>query len=182
VILSAQTIRELCTPEAALWAKSLIDSNPPLINPFKEPHLIHGLSRGLSPCGYDISIDQDLTIYPVSLRYLTLSAIGFHRPSFCLASSYERFDLPHDICFRIMDKSTWIRRGLTVHNTVAEPGWRGYITLELCNQGTEVIELQKGMPIAQVVFERLDAPTIMPYAGKYQDQRHGPQPALYENP
>jgi len=34
--------------------------------------------------------------------------------------------------------------------------------------------IEKGMAIAQIVFQRLDFPTDQPYEGKYQDQRRGP--------
>jgi deoxycytidine triphosphate deaminase len=38
------------------------------------------------------------------------------------------------------------------------------------------------MPIAQAVFHPLDEPTDQPYeSGKYQDQKRGPQAALYED-
>ena len=31
----------------------------------------------------------------------------------------------------VHDKSTWARRGLVVQNTVIEPGWHGYLTIEV---------------------------------------------------
>ena len=78
--------------------------------------------------------------------------------------------------------TTWgeARLGLSVFNTVIEPGWRGYLTLELKNQGDRVLHIDCGDPIAQILFERLDVPTENPYSGKYQDQDAGPQPARFE--
>ena len=152
MILSAQSIRGRC--------------HAGLILPFHERGVSPGgMSFGLSACGYDIRICTTIQIRP---------------GGFVLAASLERFVIPDDLCMRIVDKSTWARRGLFVQNTVAEPGWRGYLTLELTNNSVERISLVKGEPIAQVQFEILDYPTTQPYAGKYQNQEFGPQPARRE--
>ncbi len=67
-----------------------------------------------------------------------------------------------------------------VHNTVIEPGWKGYLTLELVNHSETVMHLLAGDPIAQVIFFALNAPTDAPYNGKYQDQPNRPMGAIYE--
>jgi len=162
MILPAQTIRSLCVP---------VDD--PLIEPFKERYTFAGVTGGLSPAGYDICLDQDITLYPVTLWNLFC-----RRKSFTLASSFERFNVPADLIFTVMDKSSWARRGLTVQNTVAEPGWSGFLTLELCNHGDTVLKLKRCTPIAQVQFRRLEAPTDQPYDGRYNKQKQGPQPAI----
>jgi dCTP deaminase len=95
--------------------------------------------------------------------------------SFCLAASRERFIMPGDVLGVVHDKSTLARRGLSVFNTVIEPGWKGYLTLELIHHGPLRLTLMNGQPIAQVVFHLLDQPTDAPYAGKYQDQAAGAQ-------
>lgn len=149
------------------------------------PRTLHpqsGCSYGLSAAGYDIRLDQDIVLRP---------------GEFCLASTIERFTMPNNVLGRVCDKSTWIRRGLCVFNTVIEPGWRGFLTLELKNVHPErgavsvsiggdnllvvddyidqkTIRLAQGTPIAQVLFEFLDAHTELPYDGKYQDQERGP--------
>lgn len=122
-----------------------------------------GNSYGLSACGYDMQIDQDVTI-PCDGRLV-------------LASTEEHFSLPADVVGIVHDKSSLARAGLCVKNTVAEPGWRGHLTLELTNTGSQPIELKTGDAVAQVIFHRLDAPTVLPYRGKYQDQARGPQSA-----
>lgn len=98
---------------------------------------------------------------------------------FLLVAAQERFNIPNDLVAVVHDKSTFARRGLTVQNTIAEPGWEGFLTLELTNHGPEPIELFAGQGIAQVVFHQLDQPTELPYApdGKYQRQQYGPQGA-----
>lgn len=125
-----------------------------------------GVTYGLGHAGYDIRLAEEHTLVP---------------HGFTLASSLEEFCMPKDVLGIVHDKSTWARRGLSVFNTVIEPGWRGYLTMELANIGGEYIELYKGVGIAQVVFHKLDRPTNNPYDGKYQNQKAGPQEAIFEH-
>lgn len=157
MILSAQSIRE-----RVHWGQPY----PLLIEPFvengEEVFFRKSLSYGLGPAGYDIRIGQ-------------MEREGRLQPGeFRLVSALERIELPPDLLGLIKDKSTLARMGLAVQNTVIEPGWGGFLTLELSNHGPGSIALMPGMPIAQVIFHLLDQPTILPYHGKYQDQ--GPAP------
>lgn len=135
------------------------------VDPFCERGVAEGMSFGLSAAGYDVRIAEDLTLLPGKFR---------------LASTIERFKMPPNLLGIVHDKSTWARRGLACQNTVIEPGWEGYLTLELTNHYVDVLEISKGMPIAQIVFHILDHPTESPYDGKYQHQESGPQPARFE--
>lgn len=132
-----------------------------IITPFNERSVHHGMSYGLSSCGYDIRIAQDI-------------CLGINSNNFILASTIEHFDMPDDLVGRVCDKSTWARRGIAVQNTIIEPGWRGHLTLEISNNTKGIIFINKGMPIAQIMFELLDYPTEQPYKGKYQDQADEP--------
>lgn len=136
------------------------------IIPFNECTKDFGMSYGLSAAGYDIRIAESLSLCS---------------GEFCLASSMEEFNMPNDVLAYVKDKSTWARRGLCVQNTVIEPGWKGFLTLELTNHNKfGAIPIRKGMPIAQIVFHRLDEPTEQPYDGKYQNQPSGAQLPIYE--
>jgi dCTP deaminase len=148
-----------------LSAQSILALGDKLIDPFmyKQHISSSGLSYGLGPCGYDIRVDQALTMCPGDFR---------------LASSIEHFCIPDYLLMRVVDKSSWARQGIAVQNTVGEPGWKGYLTLEITNHSRETITIQQGDPIAQVIFDKLDTPTLMPYRGKYQDQKRGPQPFI----
>lgn len=140
--------------------------SPSLITPFSERtlHKPSGMTYGLSPAGYDVRIEQTILLKP---------------GAFALASTFERFHMPDDLLAFVHDKSTLARKGLAVQNTVIEPSWRGYLTLELTNHSDKPIHITNFSPIAQIVFHRLEAATDQPYRGRYQDQRAGPQPALY---
>ena len=132
------------------------------IVPFEE-RTVHesGMSWGLSHAGYDVRIAEDLTLLP---------------GSFALGSTVEKFQMPSDVLAMVHDKSSWARQGLSLFNTVIEPGWYGYLTLELVNHSNNVLRIKSGQPIAQIVFMRLTEPTESPYSGKYQNQESGPQP------
>ncbi|MFC5509334.1 dCTP deaminase [Bosea massiliensis] len=159
MILPAQTIRALCSPP------SRPGGIPSLIYPFSERAKLYGMTYGLGPAGYDARIDQDFTLWPKQFR---------------LASTMERFCLPRDLTFKVEDKSSLARRGLSLFNTTAEPGWEGFLTLELVNHSWRPIRFKRGMPIAQIVFHRLEAETDAPYMGRYQFQEAGPQAARLE--
>ena len=133
-----------------------------MIWPFVERDVVRGMSFGLSAASYDVRIAESLTIDPGAFR---------------LASTMERFVIPHDMLMVVHDKSSWARRGLSAFNTILDPGWRGYATLELINHGKSSLSILAGDPIAQVVCHLLMEPTTQPYSGKYQDQEAGPQPA-----
>ena len=143
-----------------------------LVKPFYRKTVYNGKTFGLSSAGYDVRID--LT------SGFAGNMLNISRGDFLLASTLERFTMPDDIMAVVHDKSSWARKGLTVQNTVIEPGWRGYLTLELMNHSKEDIVVIHEDPIAQIVFHRLDKPTNIPYNGKYQDQKQGPQEVIYE--
>lgn len=117
---------------------------------------------GEGPCGYDIRIDQDMCLPP---------------NGFMLGSSKEKFRMPSNVVGFVCDKSSWARRGICIQNTIIEPGWRGYLTLELTNRQNFNMTVREGLPIAQVVFHWIEG-IVDAYDGKYQDQPRGPQAPL----
>jgi len=142
MILSAQSISTRC-----------LQRTPPLLTPFAERGVSPGgRSFGLSSASYDVRIDQDVIVPP---------------HGFVLASTVERFHMPHDLIGTVRDKSSWARLGLAVQNTLLDPGWPGYLTLELSNHSAAEIRIARGEPIAQIVFELLDQPTECQTASKF---------------
>jgi len=160
-VLSAQSIRRLCHPE---WdhEEAVRQRGRPMIEPFVERDVVHGKSFGLSACTYDCRIAEDLLIFPGQAR---------------LASTMERFCLPSNICGSVLDKSSYARIFVSAFNTHLDPGWAGYLTVELANLGTNPVHYWRGDPVCQIKFEWLDEPTDLPYTGKYHNQEAGPQAA-----
>jgi dCTP deaminase len=85
--------------------------------------------------------------------------------------------MPLDLAATVRDKSSWARVGLAVQNTYLDPGWSGWLTLEISNNSLDEFIIDAGEPIAQIVFALLDLSTEQPYSGKYQNQERGPQSA-----
>jgi len=138
----------------------------------------HGVSHGLAEAGYDIRIKQTVVF-----------AGGFTEPRvwvdgartsgrFALASTVDEFHMPPYLVGVVHDKSTWARRGLSVRNTVIEPGWNGFLTLELVYDGSGMLEIPAGAGIAQVLFHEVASPAQ--YDGKYQGQEDRPVEARHD--
>ena len=149
-----------------------------IFKPFHERTKERDTTFGIGPAGYDVRLVlgdpmDDSYIHEqdgVIRRMLTPG-------DFILAATEEHFTMPDDVLGIVHDKSSWARRGITVQNTVIEPGWRGFLTLEIKNIGHDHVWLYNGVGIAQVVLHRTDEPVDAPYEGKYQDQEYGPQKA-----
>jgi dCTP deaminase len=134
-----------------------------VIDPFEQPgSRFMGLSYGLGPAGYDVRI------------FLDTPSVDIEPGGFLLAVTVERVEIPDDLLVIVHDKSSWARRGIAVQNTVLEPGWRGYTTLELTNHSKETVQIYDKMPIAQFIFHKLTNPTDLAYKGSYQDQEQRP--------
>jgi dCTP deaminase len=101
-----------------------------------------------------------------------------HPGEFVLGSTRERVRLPDDLVARLEGKSSLGRLGLLIHSTAGyvDPGWDGYLTLELSNVANLPITIYPGMKIGQISFFRLSTPAEVPYGSgqtrsKYQGQR-----------
>lgn len=156
----------------------------------------HGVSHGMSEAGYDIRIKQEIRFFPpqlvrindmeletpakiVRIEPCTQTQNGLvteRRGRFITASAMEKFCMPTSLMAIVHDKSSWARKGLSVFNTVLEPGWRGFLTLELVFHGSEELIIPAGAGIAQVVFHPVS--DAMLYDGRYQDQEDRPVEAI----
>ena len=184
--------------------KSLL-ARIPIREMFLHKRKAHGTSYGLVEAGYDIRINQEVNFIPpdpVRLAELTydgqksytdeyyqvLIREAFHGYTLVdgkktlgrmvLASSVEEFDMPADLVGVVHDKSTWARQGLSVFNTVIEPGWKGFLTLELVFHGNKDVVIPAGAGIAQVIFTSLAHDAY--YEGKYQHQADMPVPSVFD--
>ena len=137
----------------------------------------HGVSYGLGEAGYDIRIKQDVTFYRLfglipMVKIVDGKQVSRHLGKFALASAIEKFNMSPSCVAIVHDKSTWARRALSVFNTVIEPGWKGYLTLELVYHGRNKLHIPAGAGIAQVLFHLVQEPTT--YTGKYNNQENKP--------
>jgi dCTP deaminase len=108
-----------------------------------------------------------------------------HPGEFVLGATLERIRLPDDLVARLEGKSSLGRLGLLIHSTAGyvDPGWDGYLTLELSNVANLPVTIYPGMKIGQISFFRLTSRAEAPYGSegtgsKYQGQR-GPTPSRF---
>jgi len=158
------------------------------VTPFvKELKTDEKISYGLGSFGYDIRIDDEFRIF-TDVHSTEINPKEFNEDafvkvkkdsclippnSFCLGKSLEKFDMPDDLFGLVVGKSTYARCGIIVNMTPIEPGWKGYLTIEISNTTPLPARIYAGEGIAQVVFFRGERPTTT-YGdrnGKYQDQK-----------
>lgn len=169
----------------------------PIKNMETEKKREHGVSYGLAEAGYDIRIAEEVYFSGSGANCISkietfvddsvdfdleqadghIDGIGFSG-NFTIASAIEEFQMPDKLVGLVKDKSTWARRGLSVFNTVIEPGWKGFLTLELVYHGFDELIIPKGAGIAQVLFE--ESLNSGQYEGKYQNQEAGAQESRFE--
>jgi dCTP deaminase len=132
-----------------------------------------------------IDVKQPMDDLTESVEVLDGEAFILHPGEFVLGSTRERVALPEDLVARLEGKSSLGRLGLLIHSTAGyvDPGWDGYLTLELSNVANLPITIYPGMKIGQISFFRLSTPADNPYGSsaagsKYQGQR-GPTPSRF---
>ncbi len=106
-----------------------------------------------------------------------------HPGEFVLGATLERVRLGTDVVARLEGKSSLGRLGLLIHSTAGfvDPGFDGYLTLELSNVANLPIAIYPGMKIGQISFYQMTTDADHPYGSreagsKYQGQR-GPTPS-----
>lgn len=165
-----------------------------MITPFlPEKTVINGKSAGLSACSYDIRTARKIELGPhpgeiVSKALLAatnlfdgpavltdlVAALRAAPPCRTLGVSLERFVIPKNVSGYVCDKSTYARLHVTAFNTLFDPGFEGFATLEIVNLGSKPVTIEAGDPICQLVFHWLDQETDRPYKGKFQGQEQTP--------
>jgi dCTP deaminase len=157
------------------------------IDPFEE--------RSLQPSSVDLHVDRTFrTFHNARYPYIDVkkempglteltevegdTPFILHPGEFVLGSTLERIRLPDDLVARLEGKSSLGRLGLLIHSTAGyvDPGWDGYLTLELSNVANLPITIYPGMKIGQISFFRLTSAADRPYGSsergsKYQGQR-----------
>jgi len=126
------------------------------------------------------AVQEDLTTEVVVPQD---EAFILHPGEFVLGATLERVRLGTDIVARLEGKSSLGRLGLLIHSTAGfvDPGFDGYLTLELSNVANLPIAIYPGMRIGQISFYQMTTDADHPYGtneagSKYQGQR-GPTPS-----
>lgn len=178
-----------------LKADTWIQEQKDLIVPFFSAHEKGVISFGLTSYGYDIrcteefkvcSSQESLYVDPKNISPLVFNQdlvvhdsdrgryVIMPPKSFALTRSYEYLRIPRNVHCIVMGKSTYARCGLFLNTTPLEPGWRGYITLEVYNSLPIPVWVYVEEGIGQIMFIEGDTPPNISYEdkkGKYQDQQ-----------
>lgn len=68
----------------------------------------------------------------------------------------ESLNMRKDLCCRVIEKNSLMRKGLKVDGPMYQPGHKTNVFLRVKNISNHDIVLNKGMAIAQLVFLKLD--------------------------
>ncbi len=159
-----------------------------MIDSFAEAQVKDGVSFGLSSYGYDIRISDEFKIF-TNINTTVVDPKDFDPHafvdfkgkeciippnSFALGRSVEYFRIPRNVMTLCVGKSTYARCGIITNVTPFEPGWEGFVTLEISNTTPLPAKIYANEGIAQVLFFESDEECLTSYAdrkGKYQNQQ-----------
>jgi len=130
------------------------------------------IEKNLTPNGYDLTISEiqvgqdgepqregDVIIPP---------------GKWFAVSTKEYIKCGPEITTQLWIRTTWARRGIISSFGKVDAGFEGTLTLSAHNSSEKEVVIPIGDRFAQIVFERLDAPSKEVYAkrsGNYQGQR-----------
>ncbi len=185
MILNDQQITELCL-------------NQHMIDPFVPSKVRVNdrgqavLSYGLSSFGYDIRLSSadiqqlipcgNVKLNPKHFKDHFVQKLHMSKDStygqyvvlppqgYMLGVSVEHFKMPPDVIGICTGKSSYARAGIIINVTPLEPGWCGYLTLEVANQTDSPVMVFLDEGIAQINFFKGDMPRNTYGSGKYQEQ------------
>ena len=167
-----------------------------MIEPFEDNQVRDGvISYGVSSYGYDMRVADEFKVFtnvfsavvdpknfsPESFVDVKANTCVIPPNSFALARSIEYFRIPRNVLTITLGKSTYARCGIITNITPFEPGWEGYVTLEISNTTPLPARIYANEGIAQVIFFEADEECEISYAdkkGKYQKQTGVTPPRL----
>jgi len=174
--------------KADRWIKKMALEQS-MISPFEEKQVRQGvISFGLSSYGYDVRIADEFKIFtnvfsavvdpknfdPKSFVDFKGEVCIIPPNSFILGRTVEYMRIPRQVMTVCVGKSTYARCGQVVNVTPLEPGWEGYVTLEISNTTPLPAKIYANEGIAQILFFESDEQCMVSYAdkkGKYQAQQ-----------
>jgi len=120
--------------------KNLVETTNIITN-FKE--------ENLSSISYDVTINEFVDT-DNNISYI------LNPNSFLYIKTNESLNMPYDLCCKVIEKNSLMRKGLKVDGPLYQPGHQTDIFLRVQNISNEQITLEKDMKIAQLIFIKLD--------------------------
>lgn len=171
------------------WIKKMVKEKK-MIEPFEPSTVRNGVvSYGLSSFGYDLRVADEFKIFtnihsavvdPKQFdedSFVNVSGKGYvliPPNSFALARSQEYLRIPDTVIGLCIGKSTYARCGIIVNVTPLQPGWDGYLVIEISNTTPLPAKIYANEGIAEILFfESNDLPekTYKQLSGKYSNQK-----------
>jgi len=104
------------------------------------------------------------------------SSITLKPGEMILGRTHERFSIPEGYAGKIITRSSYSRLGIETActNDFINPGWRGYVPLEIINNSMNAIVFYPLVPVCQIIL----TPLTSPPEGRYGDKEFG---SKYQN-
>lgn len=134
------------------------------IDPFRE--------KNLTPNGYDLSIRE--VYFKAPEGKVTIGSAYLEPGQWCLVSTEEYLEIPHDLCATLWMRSSFIRKGLLPGFGLVDAGFKGTLTFSVTNVGPVKVALPIGERICQISYNKLQSTPQQLYgdrSGTYQGQR-----------
>jgi dCTP deaminase len=110
----------------------------------------------LNPAGYDLRCSETVVLKPRQYE---------------LVATLETVELGLSVAAFLHIRSSLAREGVIGSFAVVDPGFRGQLTLNLCNVSEKEVTLREGERIVQIVFHSLGSVARKGYSGSYQNSR-----------
>jgi dCTP deaminase len=110
----------------------------------------------LNPAGYDLRCSQNVVLKPRQYE---------------LVATLETVELGLSVAAFMHIRSSLAREGIIGSFAVVDPGFRGQLTLNLCNVSEKEVTLKEGERIVQIVFHSLGSAAQKGYDGSYQNSK-----------
>ena len=128
--------------------------------------------KNLTPNGYDLTIAEIKVGQDGNTQ--TSGYVIIPPGKWFAVSTLEYVRCGPSICTQLWIRTSWARKGIISSFGKVDAGFEGTLTLSAYNSSDREVAIPIGQRFAQIVFERLDAPSEKAYAqrsGNYQGQR-----------
>jgi dCTP deaminase len=130
------------------------------------------IERNLTPNGYDLTI-AEIKVGQEG-EVVKSGDVAIAPGKWFAVSTLEYVRCGPSICTQLWIRTSWARKGIISSFGKVDAGFEGTLTLSAFNSSDREVVIPIGQRFAQIVFERLDAPSEKAYAqrsGNYQGQR-----------
>lgn len=119
----------------------------------KETEIITNFNENqLGSISYDIIIDK----FIINEEEVDKQEILLKPSKFIYIKTKESLNMPNNLCSKVIEKNSLMRKGLKVDGPLYQPGHKTSIFLRVININDSDILLTKNMKIAQLIFLRLN--------------------------